>query len=203
VGLVPAIAAGSPRIIAFAASTGGPNALAEVLAALPNEVDVPVVITQHMPPVFTRLLAERLARETHRHCVEAVTGMPINRGEVYVAPGDYHLVIREGASGATLRLSHAEAENHCRPAADVMLRSVAEAYGAGVLAVVLTGMGEDGRRGCEAVRAAGGRVIVQDEASSVVWGMPGAVANAGAANAIVPLGEIASAIATLCVPSLA
>lgn len=193
----------APRIVAIAASTGGPNALADVLTALPRDFPLPMVITQHMPPLFTGLLAQRLARDAGRECVEGRDGDAIRAGCTYVAPGDYHMLVATHEGRPFIRLSQTPPENHCRPAADVMLRSVASIYGASTLAVVLTGMGEDGKRGCEAVRAAGGRVVSQDEASSVVWGMPGAVTTAGLANWCLPLNEIAQKISSLCcVPSL-
>ena len=186
------------QVIAIAASTGGPNALAEVLKALAREVTLPILITQHMPPVFTGLLAQRLTRDCGRDCVEAVEEMPVRAGRVYIAPGDRHMVVATHEGAPFLRLTADPPENHCRPAADVMLRSVAAVYGNTALAVVLTGMGEDGRRGCEVLHARGGRVIAQDEASSVVWGMPGAVVSAGLADHVLPLGQIAGKVATLC-----
>lgn len=193
----------SPRVLAIASSTGGPNALAEVLSELPRDFPLPTLVTQHMPPLFTGLLAQRLARDTGRECVEGRDGEIIRGGCTYVAPGDFHMIVATHEGRAFIRLTQTPSENHCRPAADVMLRSIASTYGAAALAVVLTGMGEDGRRGCEVLRAAGGRVVTQDEATSVVWGMPGAVTNAGLANWCLPLSDIAHRISTLCcVPSL-
>jgi two-component system chemotaxis response regulator CheB len=186
-----------PRILAIAASTGGPNALAELLAGLPADYPLPILITQHMPPIFTTLLAQRLMRDAGRECVEATDGEPIRRGCSYVARGDFHMTVQTLEGQPFLRLTQAAPENYCRPAADPMLRSIASIYGASTLAVVLTGMGEDGRRGCDEVQRRGGRVIVQDEASCIVWGMPGAVANAGLANWILPLSDIASQITSL------
>ena len=165
---------------------------------LPPDFPLPILITQHMPPLFTGLLAQRLARDAGRPCAEAKDGEPIRAGVTYVAPGDLHLLVATNEGQPLLRLSRTPPENHCRPAADVMLRSVAATYGAATLTVVLTGMGEDGRRGCEAVRTAGGRVIAQDQATSVVWGMPGAVVNAGLANWMLPLREIAAKIGGVC-----
>jgi two-component system chemotaxis response regulator CheB len=188
----------APKALAIAASTGGPNALADVLSRLPADFPLPVFITQHMPPVFTALLAQRLQRDCGRPCVEATHGMPVRAGCTYVAPGDWHLLVQTVEGQPVIRLEQSPPENHCRPAADPMLRSIAAVYGAATLAVVLTGMGEDGRRGCATVRERGGRILVQDEASSVVWGMPGAVASAGLANWILPLPEIASKISSLC-----
>ena len=187
----------TPRVLAMASSTGGPNALVEVLANLPD-LGIPIVITQHMPPVFTGLLAQRLTRDTRRECVEATNGMALRPGVVYVAPGDFHMIVATHEAAPFVRLSQGEPENHCRPAADVMLRSVASVYGGSAVVVVLTGMGEDGRRGCEVIRQHGGRVIAQDEATSVVWGMPGAVVQAGLADFMLPLPAIARKIASLC-----
>ncbi|MBL8984142.1 MAG: chemotaxis response regulator protein-glutamate methylesterase [Gemmatimonadetes bacterium] len=187
-----------PQCLAIAASTGGPNALAEVLSHLSKDVMVPIVITQHMPPVFTGLLAQRLGRDSGRDCVEAKQGMPLVPGRVHLAPGDFHMLVATHEGAPFLRLTQTEPENHCRPAADPMLRSVASVYGAGALVAVLTGMGEDGRRGCEAIRERGGRVIAQDEATSVVWGMPGAVAQAGLADLVLPITEIAPRITAMC-----
>ncbi|MBK8249678.1 MAG: chemotaxis response regulator protein-glutamate methylesterase [Gemmatimonadetes bacterium] len=188
----------SLQVIAIAASTGGPNALADVLKGLPRELTLPVLITQHMPPVFTGLLAQRLTRDCGRECVEATEQMPVRSGRVYIAPGDRHMVVATHEGAPFLRLTEDPPENHCRPAADVMLRSVAAVYGNTALAVVLTGMGEDGRRGCEIIHSRGGRVIAQDEASSVVWGMPGAVVAAGLADYVLPLGQIAGKVGNLC-----
>ena len=184
----------TPRVLAIASSTGGPNALAEMLGGLPADFPLPILLTQHMPPVFTALLAQRLQRDAGRSCVEAKDGMPVVAGCTYVAPGDWHMLVHTVEGQPVLRLEQTPPENHCRPAADPMFRSVAAVYGPASLAVVLTGMGEDGKRGCAAIRERGGRVIVQDEASSVVWGMPGAVAHAGLAQFILPLREIATKV---------
>lgn len=190
--------AASPRVVAIASSTGGPNALAEVLGALPRDFPLPILITQHMPAVFTGLLAQRLQRDTQRPCVEASDGTPVLPGHTYVAPGGFHMVVRTEEAKPYLQLTLTEPENFCRPSADPMFRSVASVYGASALAVVLTGMGDDGMRGARAITERGGRVLVQDEATSVVWGMPGAVANAGLASAILPLPQIAEAIQVSC-----
>jgi two-component system chemotaxis response regulator CheB len=195
---VPASAPG-PRsvridIIAIGSSTGGPAALSAVLAALPATLPVPIVVVQHMPALFTRMLAERLDRECAVNVVEATSELQLNPGTVYIAPGDVHLeVARRGASVVT-RLHHGPPENSCRPAVDVLFRSVAATYRASALAVVMTGMGQDGRRGSEVLVAAGSEVLAQDEASSVVWGMPGAVVGAGLAHAVVPLNDLAARI---------
>ena len=194
---------GAPRVLAIASSTGGPNALAELLAGLPADFALPILVTQHMPPVFTALLAERLTRDGQRPCVEAKDGDLIAPGRVYIAPGDYHLTVRTQERLPYVRLLQTEPENHCRPAADPMFRSVATVFGADTIALVLTGMGEDGRRGCEAIVREGGRVLVQDQESSVVWGMPGAVAEAGLASQILPLNQLAAHVARIATPNRA
>jgi len=186
-----------PAVIAIASSTGGPNALVNLLRGLPNDFRTPIIITQHMPPLFTLLLAQRLQRETGRPCVEATDRMPLAEGHVFIAPGDYHLIVEPAGDGWRLRLTQSAQENHCRPAADPMFRSVAEHFGSRALALVLTGMGEDGRRGSQAIRNAGGHVFAQDEATSVVWGMPGAVVAAGCADAVLPIDQLSQRVALL------
>jgi two-component system chemotaxis response regulator CheB len=179
-------------VLAVGCSTGGPDALGKVISGLPADLPVPMVVVQHMPPVFTRMFAERLNRSTPLTVVEATDGMPVRPGTVFIAPGDRHLtVIRRGTEVVT-RLTDGPPENSCRPAVDVLFRSIAQVYGGAVVATVLTGMGQDGRKGAEALHGAGAAVVVQDEASSVVWGMPGAVASAGVADAVLPLDDIAS-----------
>jgi len=178
------------EIIAIGASTGGPDALTRVLGALPAELNIPVVVVQHMPPVFTRMFAERLDRTVALRVVEAKDDMPVEPGVVYIAPGDRHLEVVQRGTERFTRLTTAPPENSCRPAVDVLFRSVSQVYGASALAVVLTGMGHDGRSGCEQLHAAGAEVIAQDEASSVVWGMPGAVVEAGLADVVLPLADI-------------
>lgn len=189
-----------PQVLALAASTGGPNALSSVISALPGDFPLPILVTQHMPPIFTTMFAQRLAREGRLPCAEAVDGEALEPGRVYVAPGDHHLTIRQAGvtRTPTVQITRDPPEHHCRPAADPMFRSAARAFGAGVLGVVLTGMGEDGRRGCEAIVQAGGRVIVQDEATSVVWGMPGSIVAAGVPCTVLPLGAIATHVNSLC-----
>lgn len=184
----------APQILAIGSSTGGPNALADVLRALPGDFALPIVITQHMPPVFTRLLAERLTRVAPIPVVEATDGAPLRPGQALIAPGDRHLTITGRGAARCVRLDDGPPENFCRPSVDVMLRSCVDAYGGHVFAVVLTGMGQDGMRGAERVRGAGGETWVQDERSSVVWGMPGAIASAGLADRVLPLTEIGPAI---------
>lgn len=177
-----------PQILAIGASTGGPQALMQVVQAIAANLNVPVLITQHMPATFTAILAESLARSSGLKCIEGATGMRLEPGCVYVAPGDYHMTIK--GKGGPIELNQNPPENFCRPAVDPMFRSVVAAYGAATLAVVLTGMGADGREGARAIAASNGTIIAQDEASSVVWGMPGAVAQAGLASAILPLQSV-------------
>jgi len=188
--------AGNQRIdiLAIGVSTGGPNALAEVIPRLPEDFPVPVVVVQHMPPLFTRLLAERLNSRSPLSVQEAEAGKALERGQVWIAPGDYHMAVGRRGTGVVLNLNQDPPENSCRPAVDVLFRSVAQTYGANVLGVVMTGMGSDGARGAAHIREAGGEILVQDEASSVVWGMPGAVVSAGAADQICPLPEISQEI---------
>jgi two-component system chemotaxis response regulator CheB len=181
-------------LVAIGSSTGGPNALHEVLAALPAALPVPVVITQHMPPVFTRLLAERLDATCALEVREAAGGEVLRPGTVWIAPGDHHLVVRRVGVDAVLALDDGPPENSCRPAVDVMFRSVARTFGGRSLAVVLTGMGADGQRGAELLHDAGAAVLAQDEPTSVVWGMPGAVVRSGLADEVLPLPGVAEAI---------
>jgi two-component system chemotaxis response regulator CheB len=149
-----------------------------------------VLIVQHMPPLFTRMLAERLDKTSALHVVEASEGLLVTPGTVVLAPGDWHMELQRVATGLAVHLQQGPPEHSCRPAVDVLFRSAARHCGAGVLAAVLTGMGRDGVSGAEQIRNAGGQVIVQDEATSVVWGMPGFVANAGLADAVLPLAAI-------------
>ncbi len=179
-----------PSILAIGSSTGGPPALQLLFAALKGSVAQPIILTQHMPATFTALLAEQLSRVGDRPCAEAKDGEPIVGGRCYVAPGGWHMTVDRDGATPVVRLNQEPPENYCRPAVDPMLRTAASVYGAGVLAVILTGMGHDGAQGCEAVARAGGRFIAQDEASSVVWGMPGAAAATGLAQNILPLNEI-------------
>lgn len=185
---------GRADVVAIGTSTGGPNALAEVFAGFEANFPVPILIVQHMPPMFTRLLAERLTSHSKIAVSEAVDGEPVKPGRALIAPGNFHLEVVRDGTGVKAKLHQQPPENSCRPAADPLFRSVAKAYGPGALAVVLTGMGQDGLRGCEAILAAGGRAIAQDEASSVVWGMPGAVVKAGLTEKTLPLSLIAGEI---------
>ncbi|WP_432510823.1 protein-glutamate methylesterase/protein-glutamine glutaminase [Kineococcus sp. SYSU DK001] len=184
----------APRALVVGSSTGGPEALSAVLAKLPANIGVPVLVTQHMPPVFTRLYAQRLDKASALTVVEAADGDVVTPGTVYVAPGDFHMEVTRRGPQMVIKLNQGPAENFCRPAVDVMLRSAVAAFGGELLAVILTGMGSDGKLGCKAVAAAGGQVLAQDEATSVVWGMPGAVAREGIADEVLPLGSIADAI---------
>lgn len=190
----PRTISGKVDAIVIGSSTGGPEALHVVLTSLPADLPVPVFVVQHMPPVFTSMLAKRLDAACKVHVVEAETGTPVRPGTVYLAPGDFHLEIGRVAGEVRTRLSSAPPENHCRPAVDVLFRSAAQAYGGNLNAVVLTGMGQDGKRGAEVLRARGARITAQDQASSVVWGMPGAVTEAGLADSVLPLRDIAAHI---------
>ncbi len=180
-----------PEALAIASSTGGPQALMAVLAALGPKFALPIFVTQHMPPTFTSILAERLAKASGRPCREAVDREPVLPGHTYIAPGDTHMLVQWQANRRAIRLDDGPPENFCRPAADPMLRSLARAYDGRALALVLTGMGQDGLRGARVLVEAGGTIVAQDAATSVVWGMPGAVAAAGLCAALLPLGEIA------------
>jgi two-component system chemotaxis response regulator CheB len=183
-----------PEIVAIGASTGGPKALARVLEGLPPDFPIPIVIVQHMPPIFTRLLAERLATRTQLQCSEAIEGAALEPRTIWIAPGDHHMTVERGRDGLRIRLTNDPPVHSCRPAVDPLFLSVADAYGPASLGIILTGMGHDGYKGCERIRDAGGTVLVQDEASSVVWGMPGIVARAGIADRVVPLDGMASEI---------
>jgi two-component system chemotaxis response regulator CheB len=186
----------NPRIeiVAIGTSTGGPNALAEVLPRIPNDFPVPIVVVQHMPPIFTRLLAERLASHSAIPVEEGSAGVVLSPGRVWIAPGNFHMKVARAGVKWRLELTQAPPENSCRPAVDVLFRSVAAACGAHVLGVVMTGMGSDGVLGAQDICDAGGNVIIQDEASSVVWGMPGLVHASGLDDAAYPLDQLATAI---------
>lgn len=182
------------EVVTVGVSTGGPNALAQVIPQLPVDLPVPVLIVQHMPPLFTKLLADRLAGLASLDVREGVDGAVVEPGTVWLAPGDRHMVVRREAGTVRLALNQDPPENSCRPAADQLFCSVAKAYGPGTLAVVMTGMGRDGFQGCVHVKHGGGQIVVQDEATSVVWGMPGFVAQADMADRVVPLDRIADVI---------
>jgi two-component system, chemotaxis family, protein-glutamate methylesterase/glutaminase len=195
----PAVVA-APRIVAIGVSTGGPDALEKLLPALPADFPLPVVIVQHMPALFTSMLAEHLNKRCRLAVREAAEGLAVVPGNIFIARGDAHLEVLKASSAGqstTLHLTNAPLENFCRPAVDVLFRSLAAAYGGSVLAVVLTGMGSDGLAGCRILREQGATVLAQDEASSTVWGMPGAVATAGLTYRILPLNEMAPEILRL------
>jgi two-component system, chemotaxis family, protein-glutamate methylesterase/glutaminase len=181
--------------VVVAVSTGGPTALRTVWDSLPATLGVPVLVVQHMPPMFTTLLAQRLNDVGHLPMSEGVNGAVVQPGKAWLAPGDHHMTVRRDGNSVKLHLDQGPPENSCRPAADPLFRSAVNVWGKGVLAVVLTGMGADGLHGSEAVAAAGGQIIAQDEATSVVWGMPGQIVQHGIADAVVPLNEVASTIA--------
>lgn len=187
--LLPTAPSSPVRAVVVAASTGGPNALSELFSALPSTPSVPLLVVQHMPPLFTRALAERLDGRGGLSVKEAVDGAVAGPGEAWIAPGDFHL-----EAGPRLRVTQAPPENSCRPSADVLFRGAAAAWGAGVLGVVLTGMGQDGLKGARTIREAGGRVLVQDPKTSTVWGMPGAVVEAGLADHMLPPAGLAAEI---------
>jgi len=177
----------APEVVAIGVSTGGPTALGQIMPQFPARFPLPVLIVQHMPPLFTRLLAERLQVGSELKIEEAREGAAIEPGKVLIAPGDFHMRVARKGRQAVVALDQGPPENSCRPAVDVLFRSVEEVYGGAAIAAVLTGMGYDGARGASVLKAAGSYVIAQDEATSVVWGMPGAVVRAGLADAVVPL----------------
>jgi two-component system chemotaxis response regulator CheB len=179
-----------PRVVAIGVSTGGPTALGEIMPTFPADFPLPILIVQHMPPVFTRLLAERLQMTSKLKVEEAAEGSVVEPGKVLIAPGNYHMRVHKHGLINAVKLDQEPPENSCRPAVDVLFRSVEEVYGGAVISVILTGMGYDGMRGAEVLRAKGAYVIAQDEASSVVWGMPGGVVGAGLADSVVPLNQV-------------
>jgi two-component system chemotaxis response regulator CheB len=183
-----------PECVAIAVSTGGPRALEQLVPLFAADFPVPIVAVQHMPATFTKLLAERLDRMSSITVTEAVHGEPVEARHMYIAPGEHHLTIKRSGTTTRVALNDGPPEHSCRPAADVLFRSAVGVYGPRVLGVVLTGMGEDGSGGARAISDAGGRVIVQDRNSSVVWGMPGAVVQAGLADGEFALDEIAPEI---------
>jgi two-component system, chemotaxis family, protein-glutamate methylesterase/glutaminase len=182
------------EVVCIGTSTGGPNALADVLPLLPAHFPVPIVIVQHMPPVFTGLLAERLGKRSQITFHEGAEGDLLRPGHAYIAPGGKHMTVQRTAAGLVLGLNEDPPENSCRPAVDVLFRSVAATCGVGTLGVVLTGMGQDGAHGCRHIRERQGLVIAQDQATSVVWGMPGAVVEAGVADRVLPIQQVATEI---------
>lgn len=187
-----------PKVLLIGSSTGGPQALTLLLKALGNFIDrVPVLITQHMPPTFTTILAEHAGKATGKPAAEARDGEPVLPGRIYVAPGGKHMLVKKTGLSVVIQLDDGPPVNFCKPAVDPLFTSAAQVWGSQTFGCVLTGMGHDGAAGAGDIVSAGGSVIVQDEASSVVWGMPGAVAQAGHASAVLPLDQIAPKIIRL------
>jgi len=190
---------GKPKVLAIGSSTGGPQALAKVLENLNGAIaGIPCFITQHMPPTFTAMLAQNLTRSSGLECKEAEDGEVPKAGHVYIAPGGKHLLIKRQGVGHVCRLDDGPPVNFTKPCVDIMFDSIIESFGSKILSVVLTGMGSDGAKGAARIRAAGGNVIAQDEASSVVWGMPGATAQSGTCSALLPLDRIGREINRVC-----
>jgi len=188
----------APRALLIGSSTGGPQALMTLVTDLGRVIDrFPVLITQHMPPTFTTILAEHLARSSHRPAHEAVDGEIVKAGRIYLAQGGRHMRVARHGTDVVIALDDGPPVNFCKPAVDPLFTSAIDVWQGGILAVVLTGMGSDGMRGGKEIVAAGGSVIAQDEASSVVWGMPGAAANAGICAAVLPLNQIAPKLVRL------
>lgn len=188
----------TPMILVIGSSTGGPNALKTVLTAIPEKFTIPILIAQHMPPLFTKTLADHIQQVAKRPAAEAVDGELIERGRIYIAPGDHHMVIDKQNDRMIIRLNQEAPEHFCRPSVNPLYASAAKWYGSSALAVMLTGMGDDGIEGAHSISERKGYIIAQDEQSSVVWGMPGAIANAGLANQVLPLRNIAPELARLC-----
>lgn len=185
-----------PRILAIGSSTGGPQALQDVMKEVGTAMnDVPVVITQHMPPTFTSILAEHMGKAALRPAKEGEDGEVLKPGTIYVAPGGKHMILEKDAGAVKVRLTDDPPVNFCKPAVDPLFDSVAKAYGSAALSVILTGMGHDGADGVKTIASGGGSVITQDEATSVVWGMPGAAAQTGVCCEILPLNQIGPKIA--------
>ena len=182
------------QAVVIGVSTGGPNALAELVPALPAKLRVPVLIVQHMPPMFTRLLAERLDSHSPLAVREAGHNELVQAGHVLLAPGGKHLEVQRRGAQIYTAITEGPLENSCRPSADVLFRTASKVYGAGLLGVIMTGMGYDARRGSEHVRDVGGHILAQDQSSSVVWGMPGAAVEAGTVDLVLPLKELAAEI---------
>ncbi len=182
------------EIVCIGTSTGGPNALADVFRQFPANFPLPIVIVQHMPPMFTALLADRLTAISTIKFQEGQQGQVVTPGQAYIAPGGKHMEVKREGLRTVIQLHEGPPENSCRPAVDVLFRSVVTAYGSSALGVILTGMGQDGLHGCQHLREQHGQVIAQDEKSSVVWGMPGCVVQAGLADSVVPLDRVCNEI---------
>ncbi len=186
-----------PKIIGVGSSTGGPQALLKFINGIKDNLSLPVVITQHMPASFTKILAGHLSKATGLICEEAEDGMLLKPGQVYIAPGDHHMLVIKENNNCYVSLNQDAQENFCRPAVDPMFKSLSEVYGPAVLGVVLTGMGHDGLAGSKVIVEGGGTIIAQNEETSVVWGMPGAVSNAGICHSVLPLEELGSKVQRL------
>ncbi len=187
----PAGTRSMPEILAIGVSTGGPQALLELLSQLPADFPAPILVVQHMPPHFTKSLSKSIGDKSRIRVEEGFAGACLEAGKAWIAPGGFHMQVVKGKSGHELAINSDPPLNSCRPSVDVLFRSMAEAFGPKVLAVVMTGMGQDGLAGAEAIHRGGGSIFVQDEASSVVWGMPGAIAKAGLADRIISLRDLA------------
>jgi two-component system chemotaxis response regulator CheB len=194
---VPLSAKARPKVVVIGVSTGGPTALGEILPAFPVGFPLPILLVQHMPPLFTRFLSDRLNVVCHLPVAEATQGALVEPGKIVIAPGDFHLKVFSRAGGVRMDLDQSPPQNSCRPSVDALFASIAEVYGGAIIAAILTGMGQDGLRGAGLIRARGGSILAQDEASSVVWGMPGAVVRAGLADRVLPLHQMVPAILRL------
>jgi two-component system, chemotaxis family, protein-glutamate methylesterase/glutaminase len=183
-----------PGVLAIGSSTGGPEALYRVINELPDNFPLPILVTQHMPKLFTAVLAKTLSKRTGKSAVEAAQGMRVEPGKIYIAPGDHHMTIFGTAQHSIIAVDQNPPVNYCRPSVDPMLESIVNIHKEKTLVVILTGMGEDGKTGAELAVNAGGSVVAQDSATSVVWGMPGAVAEAGLCCQVLPLDQIAAEI---------
>jgi two-component system chemotaxis response regulator CheB len=179
-----------PKVVVIGVSTGGPTALGTILPLFPADFPLPILLVQHMPPLFTRLLAERLRSTCKLTVEEATQGQPVTAGKILIAPGDFHMKADSSGGAVCVRLDQSPPLNSCRPAVDALFTSVGEVYGGAAIAVILTGMGQDGLRGTQILKAQGASVLAQDEASSVVWGMPGAVVAAGLADRVLALDRV-------------
>jgi two-component system chemotaxis response regulator CheB len=186
-----------PGVIVIASSTGGPNALEQIFQKIPPSFEIPILIAQHMPPIFTKILAKRLGDLCQKPSDEAVDGELIKPGRVYMAPGDFHLLLARSSEGIVIKLDRGPQRNSVRPAADYLFESAASLFGVACFGVVLTGMGQDGLHGARAIKAAGGKVMIQDEPSCVVFGMPGAIYKANCFDRIGDLDSIAGVIQSL------
>jgi two-component system chemotaxis response regulator CheB len=193
----------APKVLVIGSSTGGPQALQAFFRDLPSSVQMPILVAQHMPAAFTPILAQHIAQAGSRPCQEAQDGTPLKSGHIYLAPGEFHMEISRRESEFCTKLTQEPPENFCRPSVNPLFRSAAQHFGQHVLAVMLTGMGCDGLDGAHAIHRAGGLIIAQDEESSVVWGMPGAVATANLCTAVLPLPQIAPRVARLAAGELA